>query len=360
MIGSTIRSKMARLTDFRRATFSAMALGLAVGAGLSTPATGGSQRDTARSPRVMALYYGWYGTPQISGKWQHYEKVEVAAKKISGHVHYPSSGPYDSVDPDVLKRHCKEAREAGVDVLVCSWWGRGDQTDLSFRVLLPIAASNGLKVCALYEGSTQPGLPAVKQDWRYLARDCARLPGYLRVNGKPVVFVYEHALRQLEHEQWQDIIDGVNKEAPPGVMTVADGFGYADALVFDGLCRTSIGVTYQNRPPPATALTFNEGHQWLLSRCGRFSKQAVLTVTPGHDDRRGNAFGLFLERRNGDFYRAQWQEALKQPSAWILINSFNQWHAGNEIEPSTELGGTYLQITKEMAALAHGQPAAQN
>ena len=34
---------------------------------------------------------------------------------------------------------------------------------------------------------------------------------------------------------------------------------------------------------------------------------------------------------------------------WVLINSFNQWHSGTEIEPSAELGDQYLTLTREAA-----------
>ena len=35
---------------------------------------------------------------------------------------------------------------------------------------------------------------------------------------------------------------------------------------------------------------------------------------------------------------------------WILIDSFNQWETGSEIEPSVEFGDLYLKLTAEYAA----------
>ena len=35
---------------------------------------------------------------------------------------------------------------------------------------------------------------------------------------------------------------------------------------------------------------------------------------------------------------------------WVLIDSFNQWEIGTEIEPSREYGDLYLKLTAEQAA----------
>ena len=39
---------------------------------------------------------------------------------------YPAKGCYSSMDPDVLDSHVAEALDAGINVLVVSWWGRPD------------------------------------------------------------------------------------------------------------------------------------------------------------------------------------------------------------------------------------------
>ena len=49
-------------------------------------------------------------------------------------------------------------------------------------------------------------------------------------------------------------------------------------------------------------------------------------------------------------YNVLWQQAITDDPDWILINSFNQWHAGTEIEPSVEMGDKYLRLTHQYAA----------
>ena len=33
---------------------------------------------------------------------------------------------------------------------------------------------------------------------------------------------------------------------------------------------------------------------------------------------------------------------------FLLVTSFNEWHEGTEVEPSTEFGDAYLRLTREL------------
>jgi hypothetical protein len=78
----------------------------------------------------------------------------------------------------------------------------------------------------------------------------------------------------------------------------------------------------------------------------------VPNVMPGYDDTplRGTD-RITINRRRGDFYREYWRLAARfvgpdQPL--LLVTSFNEWHEGTEIEPSTEFGAAYLELTREL------------
>jgi hypothetical protein len=62
------------------------------------------------------------------------------------------------------------------------------------------------------------------------------------------------------------------------------------------------------------------------------SKLVCGTVLPGYDDRRVRSPGVIVGRCNGDTLRNYWALANGQP--WILVNSWNEWHEGTELEPS--------------------------
>jgi hypothetical protein len=61
-----------------------------------------------------------------------------------------------------------------------------------------------------------------------------------------------------------------------------------------------------------------------------------------------------MDRQEGRLWGALWEQALLDRTDWVLVNSFNQWHNGTEIEPSAELGDRYLALTAAPAARFRG------
>jgi glycoprotein endo-alpha-1,2-mannosidase len=116
--------------------------------------------------------------------------VETANKRIASHTHYPLSGPYDSNDPKVIERHLRQTKAAGIDTLVCSWWGRQDPTDKAIRLLLEKAPTEGLTVCVYWERLLpRPDKLAASADLAYLLQTFGSKPGYLKLEKRPVLFL---------------------------------------------------------------------------------------------------------------------------------------------------------------------------
>ena len=86
--------------------------------------------------RVMAFYYMWFKTKKYSGVYQGWN--------YQGHN--PGKGDfcttdcpekiYDSNDVKVIDKHLKLAKEAGIDVLIPSWWGFRSNFNESYDILL--------------------------------------------------------------------------------------------------------------------------------------------------------------------------------------------------------------------------------
>jgi len=340
-----------------RKTLTLIILGLAtLGTAVSAveerdPVIWRAQETSSAPPRVLALYYGWYGTPEVSQKWVHYDKVDVNAKRIGSHVGYPQLGPYDSTDAKLLEQHVKVAEAAGIQTFVCSWWGKGDQTDINFRKLLPLAARRKMTICPLYESiSGQRDAASAMTDLRYLIKEYGDSPGFLKLNGKPVVFVYDRAWTQIEPERWADMMAAIQKSDPPGVALISDGADLPRALVADGLFTLNPAPAYAGKTISVVPDTFRSLFSPVVDKAARFHRIPIVTISPGYDETRSVPKGIVLDRRDGEFYRLQWKSALSVPGAWILINSFNQWHSGTAVEPSLEFGDTYLRITQEMSS----------
>lgn len=107
--------------------------------------------------RVLAFHYAWYGTPWgPTGEWRMWNCAMTSGGRFGGRrvgqhepdriLHTgtrdigsmltPMDGPYDSRDPTTVRRQLSEAEEAGLDGLMLSWWGPGDQSDKTLKVFV--------------------------------------------------------------------------------------------------------------------------------------------------------------------------------------------------------------------------------
>lgn len=305
--------------------------------------------------RVLALYYVWYGTKEKSGKLTHYDGLNIAKKTASSHTHFPLLGAYDSTDPAVIDNHMQAAKAAGIDTLVCSWWGRDDPTDKAVRAVLARAPHNGITVCVMWERlACVRDLETTTAELTYLATQLGSQPGYLHEHGKPVVFLYERACQSLAIEDWAAVIDHVDRESTPGVLVIGGARTLTDTLVWDGLITVPSPVYIIGHSPQDAATVLAECSLVPCAVARRAGRISAVVVMPGWDDLKvnsanTNAYGTRVDRASGKLYTALWQEATSEAPDWIVVNSFNQWHNGTEIEPSVELGNEYLKLTANLA-----------
>ena len=128
------------------------------------------------APIRAAFFYPWY--PET---W------------YADQAHTPSAGLYNSSDATTLRRQVREARYAHLDAFISSWWGIGQPTDRRLPMLLDAAKAQGFHIAPYYEpeGTTNPTIAAIKHDLAHLESLAATYGNtWLRVNGKPVIFVY--------------------------------------------------------------------------------------------------------------------------------------------------------------------------
>ncbi|GIV04702.1 MAG: hypothetical protein KatS3mg016_0277 [Fimbriimonadales bacterium] len=307
-------------------------------------------RYSAPPKLALAFYYGWYGNPEVSGKWLHWEAVDAERKQIATSTHYPALGAYDSNDPKVIEQHCRWAREAKLDGFIYSWWGIGTGEEKPLPRLLDAAQRHSLKVCLYYEAVPQPGDPrSVLSDWRYILQKYGVHPAYLKVEGRPVLFVYGRAMEQLSLVQWGWVLETIRKEFPPGVCAIGDSLSRSVARIFDGIhTYNPVGVLV-GKPVSAIRATLELHYHEALQTAGTLGRIACATIIPAYDDTKIRTPGIRTDRFEGEAYRQQWQAVLNLNPDWTLITSFNEWHEGSEIEPSVEYGERELRTTAQFA-----------
>jgi hypothetical protein len=123
-----------------------------------------------------AFYYPWY--PE---QWT-----------AAGHRYTPYLGLYDSGDPAVIDAHIGGMKYANIEAGLYSWWGKNSPTDSRLGLALDRAEAAGFKFAVYYEidqlGTASKS--SINTQIKYLRDTYFSHPAYLKVDGKPVVFVY--------------------------------------------------------------------------------------------------------------------------------------------------------------------------
>jgi hypothetical protein len=297
-----------------------------------TLAPGPAPVARAESDRpVIAFYYPWYEPSD----WSYNTMSDVAAPTYSGG------------DDNAIRRHIQQADDAGIDALVCAWFGPGeDRINRRCRRLMELVEASGrdIKVAIMPEQAAWASLnsvDALTEALGVVQRDMASRPSYFRFQGRPAVFWFNP--NSLGGPGvWQQL----RERADPGRAQFwfggTDNFDFLD--VYDALYYYDI--TWERSPGAAMASYAGRLQRYNQSR--GTSKPFIATAMPGYNDlkiRNGHA----RDRQGGEYYRGTWQTAIDRGAAAVVITSFNEFKEGSHIEPSEQYGDLYLRLTKELS-----------
>lgn len=311
-------------------------------------------RRFERVPRkVLAFYYTWYGNPETSGQWVHWQDVKPEQHDIASSTHYPALGAYDSHDPKTIETHIRQAKASGIDAFVCTWWGQGTFDDRAFAKVLDIAGLEGFEVTVYWETAPGKGTAQVDRavdDLLYILRRYGSHPAFLKVDGKPVIFIYGRVMGEVPFDRWPDIVTRTRDAYGGDFLLIADGYSENNARAFDGTHVYNVCGWVQKLSPQELRERSRPFYQGAVATAKRWGRIAVADIIPGYDDTKIRKPGINAERQGGDTYRVLWEEAIAADPDWVIITSWNEWHEGSEIEPSHEDGDLYLTLTAEYAA----------
>ena len=222
-------------------------------------------------------------------------------------------GFYDSSSPDVIASHVDAMQRAGLQAGIASWWGQGTATDSRIPLLLSNAGTFRWALYYEAEGFGDPTTETIAADLAYIDGRYARQPGYLRVAGKPVLFVYG------------DATDG---------CAMADRWKAANTLGFYVVLKVFSGYrTCVSQP--------SSWHQYAPAVAEDRQRGYSFSISPGFWKRNESTPRLTrdLTRWGADVAA---MKASGEP--WQLVTTFSEWGEGTAVESSTEFGSDYLDV----------------
>jgi len=177
---------------------------------------------------TFAFYYPWYGTPDVSGNWRHWNEGNSSGqiphdpdmilsdgRRDIAAEDYPLLGAYDSNNESVIEQHVKWAKEAGISCFIVSWWGQGSFEDKALTHIRNVCENNSFKFTVYYEITS--GINQTIDDLAYLLRNYAGSSSWYRIDGRPVIFIYSRARDNLNPQawNWHACTDSIGNDTDP-------------------------------------------------------------------------------------------------------------------------------------------------
>jgi len=299
--------------------------------------------------KVHTFYYGWYANPQNNGRYGNWNHPVIKHWIDStwdnagsypggddiGANFYPQLGSYSSTDPNIIDTHMQQIKEAGIGVLVISWWGKDHLTDQSVSTILDTAHKYGLKL-AFHIEPIYNTVAEFRGHLEYISANYVQHPALYKINGKPLYYLYNSF--NLKFEEWRSMLNpdsestirkthldgifiGLWTTMFDGEFLVKSGFdGFYTYFASDGF---AYGSTTSNWPDMSAFAHKNN----LIY---------IPSVGPGYIDTRIRPWNEknTKNRDSGKYYEMMYENAVNSNPDFISITSFNEWHEGTQIEPS--------------------------
>lgn len=284
---------------------------------------------------AFIYYYGWYGNPAFEGQWLHWNEYDHQPPMDLSSAYYPKLGAYSSQDPVILEQHIRWIAGANVNVLIYSWWGKGDPTDTGAKQVLDLAADYALKVAFLIEPYPDRTIQSICDDIEYLNDKFGRHPAFLKLSRKTegnssarraVFFVYQPDM--YTERQMEKLATGVHATSGnPILLLQSTDISLAQATGADGLFAYE---AYQN---------LQHFYQGLVETAKKAGVMFVPCVSPGFNINRTmhKTSHTYRPRSLGRTYDEWWERVIAADADFVAIISFNEWHEGTQIEPAVPL-----------------------
>jgi hypothetical protein len=312
----------------------------------------------AGEPIVGVYYYPWYGS--FSGGHN-------VNQSLRGHLappQPPALGAYSSRDSNTVSAHIDQSHRGNIDFWALSWWGPQSSENTTIRnAILAHPRRAELQYAIHYESTGRlgtfenPNFNNLIPDFRYLAANYFQGPNYLKIDGRPVVFMYltrAYFNSQASRDAVAALRSAITAEFHVDPYIVGDdlftgGVNLQRAQLWDAITDFDVyGTVMQSRGSTSAALNqlstvYNGAIQSLAATNVGF----IPAASPGFNDsgvRSGHpAAPRYLtddpNSTEGDLFERMLNEVVvprtdAKADHILIINSFNEWHEDTQIEPT--------------------------
>lgn len=301
---------------------------------------------SAQEPnQVWAFYMGFW----IGGGW--YSAPEVMSDQ-------PQAGYYDQRDAGTVGAQIDQAKSAGIDAFVVSWYGSGNgETTAVLNNVLDRAGERGFRAAAALDifGGGQ-NKDSIAASVSYIVNDRANHGAYLRYNGKPVIFFVFQGNAGLSTQDWIDLRNSIDPNR--NTLWIAEGLSgcclYGGAM--DGMY--AFNISWAN----GSASRYQSERSAVLNNGGSLY---IPMVHPGWDetkvaqrDNRPNPSSV-KDRAGGQFLANSFNGAVASGANVIMIGTWNEYVENSHIEPSNLYGTQALDTLRPLIAAWEGQAPVQ-
>lgn len=280
-----------------------------------------------QAPYYATFFYMWYQNPTTDGHWSYWTD-HGGNPPSTWFSHYvpdvnptafdPANELYSASNYNTFKWQVSKIAESKIEVAIGSWWGQGTKEDKAFDSIINsyMAKSDNpypnLRWAMYYEqeGFSDPSVTQLVSDLNYIKTKYAASPYFLKINGKPVMFVYAGA---------NDVPGTMTQRWKEANSQVGNTF-YIVLKVFPGF------QTDPNQP--------DSWHQYAPASRSGSTGSYYYFVSPGFwlDD--GSAERL--PRNPADFENAV-KQMVNSSAKWKLIETWNEWGEGTSVEPGEQV-----------------------
>ncbi|SDR76742.1 Glycosyltransferase WbsX [Polaribacter sp. KT25b] len=302
--------------------------------------------------KVIAHYMGWYSDKNSQNKklrhWEH------------GYANTPIIGAYNSKSKATLVYHSLLAWSSGLDAIAINVKDKYDYETMEelFNTIDELQSiSKGkfnLKYLISYDDQgfdLQEPLDTTFVKVKDFKEHIIKRKNYLFHKNNPLFFSFDYPKKFLTAKSFRTVIDSVFKENKP--YLIWNTFGEGEEV------QTYVNAFYPWVQPggewDTEGLNWGKGYlNYFYDQVNKFETKysfVVGGVWAGFDDRKNTSWGgnRLISRQNGKVYDDTWNFIHnykgKLPMDYVVLETWNDWNEGTEIEPSLEYGYQYLTKT---------------